>query len=294
MTMMYATDASPIPRPPPGENELPYDDGEPMETGRHRRQMDLSIESLEGHWVDRDDMAIEGNMALYFSELQAKKNDFRAPDIFVVLDTVRRDRKSWVVWQEERTPNVVIELLSPSTEAADRGDKMRIYAKLLRVPEYFLFDPLTGALEGYRLDLDTLSYIPMTQEPTGEYLSRQLRLRLGVRPGRFQGIEADWLRWIDLEGRVLPSSEERAAEAEQEATEAQQKAAQAEQKATQAEREAIEAQQKATQAEREATEAQQKATQAEQKATQAEQKAQDLAEKLAEYEKRFGKLSGAG
>jgi Uma2 family endonuclease len=223
MSMSYASDISRIPCPP-GEDELPYDDGEPMERGRHRRQMALLIESLGAHWSDRDDVAVEGNMALYFSELQAKKNDFRAPDVFVVLDTVRRDRKSWVVWQEERTPNVVIELLSPSSEAADRGDKMRIYAKLLRVPEYFLFDPMTGALEGYRLDLDTLTYLPMTQEPTGEYLSRQLRLRLGVRPGRFEGIEGDWLRWIDLEGRVLPSGEERAAEAEQKAAEAEQKA----------------------------------------------------------------------
>jgi Uma2 family endonuclease len=287
MTMMYASDTSPIPRPPPGENELPYDDGEPMETGRHRRQMDLLIESLEAHWADRDDVAVEGNMGLYFSELQAKKNDFRAPDVFVVLDTVRRDRKSWVVWQEERTPNLVIELLSPSTEAADRGEKMRIYAKLLRVPEYFLFDPLTGALEGYRLDLDTLSYNPMTQEPTGEYLSRQLRLRLGIRPGRFHGIEAEWLRWIDLEGRVLPSGEEKAAEAEQKATEAQQKATEAEQKATEAEQKAGEAQQKATEAE-------QKAGEAQQKAAQAEQAAQDLAARLAEYEKRFGKLSSGG
>jgi Uma2 family endonuclease len=229
MTMSYIAETSFTPRLPPGEDDLPYADGEPMESGRHRRQMTLLIQSLEIELADREDVAVEGNLALYFSELQAKKNDFRAPDVFVVLDSVRRDRKSWVVWQEERTPNVVIELLSPSTEAADRGEKMRIYAKLLRVPEYFLFDPMSGALEGYRLDLDTLSYMPMTQEPTGEYLSRQLRLYLGVRQGRFEGCDAEWLRWIDREGRVLPTGEDRAVEA-------QQKAAEAERKATHAER----------------------------------------------------------
>ncbi len=87
-------------------------------------------------------------MFVYFSELQAKKNDFRGPDVFVVLDTVRRERKSWVVWGENgRTPDVVIELLSPSTEAVDRGEKMRVYSKLLRVTHYYLFDPMSQLAE---------------------------------------------------------------------------------------------------------------------------------------------------
>ena len=67
------------------------------------------------------------------SALQAKKNDFRGPDVFVVMDTDRHERKSWVVWEEDgRTPDVVIEIMSASTEKNDRGDKKRIYAKLLR------------------------------------------------------------------------------------------------------------------------------------------------------------------
>lgn len=89
-----------IPNPPPGEDELPCDDGEPMETERHGRQMNVLTGSLELEWHDRDDFYVGGNMAIYFSELQAKKNDFRGPDVFVVLDTVRREHKSWVVWQE--------------------------------------------------------------------------------------------------------------------------------------------------------------------------------------------------
>ncbi|WP_437604602.1 hypothetical protein WMF20_25545 [Sorangium sp. So ce834] len=34
---------------------------------------------------DREDVYVSGNVAIYFSELQAKKNDFRGPDVFVVL-----------------------------------------------------------------------------------------------------------------------------------------------------------------------------------------------------------------
>ncbi|WP_437753763.1 Uma2 family endonuclease [Sorangium sp. So ce1389] len=216
--MPFQSENSPIPIPPPGEDELPYDDGEPMESERHRAQMDLLIEVLQLLWRDRDDVYVSGNMAIYFSELQAKKNDFRGPDVFVVLDTTRRERKSWVVWQEDgRTPDVVIELLSDSTAAVDRGEKMRIYAKLLHVPEYYLFDPFSGALEAYALDQASRSYVPVPPEANGDVPSASLGLRLGVRQGIYRGLAVDWLRWLDAQGRVLPTGEEQARAAEEQA-----------------------------------------------------------------------------
>ena len=205
-----ALDAYP-PTPPPGEDELPYDDGEPMESDRHRKQMNVLIESLDDAWRDRDDVYVGGNMFVYFSELQAKKNDFRGPDVFVVLDTVRRERKSWVVWGENgRTPDVVIELLSPSTEGVDRGEKMRVYSKLLHVAHYYLFDPMSGALEGYTLDSAARAYVPTLPDESGDVPCSALGLRLGVRHGRLLGVEADWLRWVDHAGQVIPTPEERA------------------------------------------------------------------------------------
>lgn len=198
------------PTPPPGEDELPYDDGEPMESERHRKQMNVLIDSLDDAWRDRDDVYVGGNMFVYFSELQAKKNDFRGPDVFVVLDTVRRERKSWVVWGENgRTPNVVVELLSPSTEAVDRGEKMRIYSKLLHVTHYYLFDPVSGVLEGFTLDPVAREYVPTPPDASGDVPCPALGLRLGVRHAQVQGVEADWLRWIDTAGHVVPLAEER-------------------------------------------------------------------------------------
>ncbi|WP_438037139.1 Uma2 family endonuclease [Sorangium sp. So ce204] len=231
--MAFQSDTSFVPIPPPGEDELPYDDGEPMESERHRKQMDLLIEALDLLWKERDDVYVGGNMAIYFSELQAKKNDFRGPDVFVVLDTVRRERKSWVVWQEDgRTPDVVIELLSESTEKVDRTDKMRIYAKLLRVPEYYLFDPFTGVLEAYALDLATMAYAPVAPGAGGDVASPRLHLGLGVRRGTYHGLEADWLRWLDPEGRVVPTGEEQARAAEEQARAADERARAAQHEAT--------------------------------------------------------------
>src|SRR5438477_346734 len=112
---------------PPTEGELPYDDGEPMETERHLLQMLLLIETLKLHWKDRPTGYVGGNMAVYFSLEQIKRQDFRAPDFFAVVDGVKKEHKSWVVWEEGRGPDVVIELLSESTEAVDKGRKKQVY-----------------------------------------------------------------------------------------------------------------------------------------------------------------------
>lgn len=186
-----------------------------MESEKHRRQSIVLTESLELALADRDDVYVGANMFVYYSELQVKKNDFRGPDVFVVLDTTKRERKSWVVWQENgRTPDVVIELVSPTTETVDRGEKMRIYSKLLHVANYYIFDPDSLRLDGYGLDMRG-EYARLEPDAQGDLVCPGLGLRLGVRRGRVLGNENDWLRWIDAEGNVLPTQEERAQRAEQ-------------------------------------------------------------------------------
>jgi hypothetical protein len=72
-------------------------------------------------------------MFVYFSQLQVKRNDFRGPDVFVALDVERKERKSWVAWEEGgRLPDVVIELTSDSTRHVDHVDKKRTYAIVRR------------------------------------------------------------------------------------------------------------------------------------------------------------------
>ncbi|HYU17771.1 MAG TPA: Uma2 family endonuclease [Chloroflexota bacterium] len=50
----------------------------------------------------------------------------------------------------EGAPNLVVEVLSPSTQARDRGIKMRRYAAA-GIPHYWLVDPSARTLEPYRL-----------------------------------------------------------------------------------------------------------------------------------------------
>ena len=198
-----------VPEVPPGEDELQTGDGEPMESARHRYQLQLLDETLRDHWHERDDFFSGGNMFVYFSETQVRRNDFRGPDFFVVCDTTKRERKAWVVWMEEgKTPDVVVELLSESTAAADRGEKKRIYERVLKVPEYYLYDPFKEDFEAYALA--TARYESAEPDAQGRYTSRALGLKLGKWRGTYEGIEATWIRWHTPEGQLIPTRGERA------------------------------------------------------------------------------------
>jgi len=221
---------------PPTEDELPYDDGMPMETQRHALQLQLLIDPLRLYWEDRQDVYVGGNMFIYFSLAQVRNQDFRGPDFFAVLDVSKRERKSWVVWEEGKGPDVVIELLSESSAAQDKGEKKEIYQNLIRVPEYFWFDPFSGEWAGF--SLQQREYEAIAEDSQGRLISRVLQLALVRWEGVYQEIEARWLRWATWSGALLPTPQETAAEAQRRATEAQRRAAEAQRQAAEAQRQA--------------------------------------------------------
>ncbi|UFP93838.1 Uma2 family endonuclease [Gloeobacter morelensis] len=231
-------------QPPTPPTDLVFDDGEPMESNRHRIAMNTLIRSLNQAWDARRNFFAGGNMFIYFSSTQARNRDFRGPDFFVVLDVDgERPRQGWVVWEEEgRYPDVIVELLSASTAGDDRGIKKSLYERTFKTPEYFLFDPFEPAvLEGWRLGAD-LRYQPLTPNERGWLWCEALSLWLGTWQGTLDRESAVWLRFYDETGRLVLLPEEvarqQAEQAEQQAQQAQQQAQQrAEQAEQQAERE---------------------------------------------------------
>jgi len=123
-----------------------------METYFHLQQMILLLKCLEWLWRDRNDFFAAGNLTIYYSPRQRKSEDFRGPDFFVVLGVERKPRNSWVVWQEDgKYPNIIVEILSPTTADTDRGLKKQIYQDTFRTPDYFWFDPETLEFKGFHL-----------------------------------------------------------------------------------------------------------------------------------------------
>jgi Uma2 family endonuclease len=195
--------------PPPVETELLdnftppptdlYSDEPPLETDLHRDQIDLLIRLLKYWWRERADFYISGNLTVYYSASQTKQRDFRGPDVFVVLGAEQKDRRSWTIWEEGgQYPNVVIELLSDSTETIDRVTKKDLYGKVWRLPEYYWFHPETLELAGFRLVNGAYEAIP--ENEGGRLESQQLGLELGIHDRK--------LRWFTAEGQCIPLPEE--------------------------------------------------------------------------------------
>ncbi|MDY6784930.1 MAG: Uma2 family endonuclease [Cyanobacteriota bacterium] len=228
--MSQTTLAQPEISLPPTQDELPYDDGIPMETQRHKDQIEIFINALIPWLEKRDNGYVGGNMFVYFSLEQARNQDFRGPDFFAALGVPKGERKSWVVWQEGKAPDVVIELLSASTAQRDKTEKKRIYQNQLRVSEYFWYDPFNSEdWEGFFLEGGV--YQPIKANDRGQRISRALDLALVRWHGSFKGTTATWLRWATLDGELLPLPEEIAKAAEQRAETAQQRAKTAQQRA---------------------------------------------------------------
>ncbi len=191
----------------PTDNDLPYDDGEPLETAWHRPAMNLLIESIRSYWRDRTDFYVGGNMFMYFSEERVFNTDFRGPDFFVVKDVDRhKPRNSWVSWKEGgRLPDVIIELASESTKRRDRVEKKALYGKRMKVAEYFIYDPEDESLIGWRLTNGGY-YEPLEVEPGGRVWSKQLEMYVGPWEGEYAGETfRRWVRFFDVHGNVIPA-----------------------------------------------------------------------------------------
>lgn len=209
----------------PTQDQLPCDDGVPMETQRHKLQMDLLIDTLYPWLETRDNGYVGGNMFIYYSAAQVKNQDFKGPDFFAVLNVPKVERKSWVVWEEGKAPDVIIELLSESTATQDKTVKKEIYQNQMRVPEYFWYDPF-NAEDWAGFTLINGNYQPLQPDAQNRYQSQQLGLALVQWHGIYKGVETVWIRWATLEGELLPTPQEVAEFAQQRATQAQQRAEQ--------------------------------------------------------------------
>ncbi|MGJ5634099.1 Uma2 family endonuclease [Nostoc sp. CALU 1950] len=202
---------------PPGDI---LSDEPPLESDLHREQIDLLIRILKLWWRERQDFYASGNLTIYYSFNQKKSEHFRGPDFFVVLGTEKKDRKSWVVWQEDgKYPNLIVEILSSSTTAVDKGLKKQVYQDTFRTPDYFWFDPVTMELQGFHLVDGKYQEIQVTTD--GRLWSQQLELYLGVYEGK--------LRFFTTENHLILSSEELAEQERLRADQAERRAQQAEQ-----------------------------------------------------------------
>jgi Uma2 family endonuclease len=213
----------------PDATQLESDEPE-MESSIHYVQLALLVSCLELLWQDRSDFFIGANLTIYFSRQQLKSHEFRGPDFFLIRNTERKPRKSWVIWEEDgKYPDLIIELLSDSTATTDRALKKELYQTRFHTPEYVWFSPETFEFKGFRLVGQQYEDIQPNQQ--GWLWSEVLKLFLGVYDSQ--------LRYFTAEGQLVPTPIEAANQAQAMATQAQSEAAQAQAEAAQAQAEAV-------------------------------------------------------
>ncbi|BAU10784.1 hypothetical protein LEP3755_12760 [Leptolyngbya sp. NIES-3755] len=191
----------------PDATQLNSDEPE-METSLHYAQLALLVSCLEWWWRDREDFFIGANLTIYFSRQQLKNRDFRGPDFFLVKNTQKYPRRSWVVWEEDgRYPDVIIELLSDETKSTDKGLKKDLYQNRFRTAEYFWFSPSDLEFAGFRLVGE--QYQAIEPNAQNQLWSESLELFLGVHDNQ--------LRYFQPNGEIVLTPAESALLAEQRA-----------------------------------------------------------------------------
>lgn len=98
--------------------------------------------------------ALAGTPCRVFSEstkVSPGEDTVLYPDIFVTCDPA--DLRTEMIF---RAPKLVVEVLSPSTQAHDRSAKFALYRRMPSLIEYGLVDPDTRRVEVFRIGSDGL------------------------------------------------------------------------------------------------------------------------------------------
>ena len=134
----------------------PCSDGQPMaETPVHGDCM-MYVTSALRWWFEkhgREDVYVGMNNFLYYE--RGNPRAVVAPDVYVVVGApASPPRDTYMLWNEPKGPDFVLEVTSKSTRGTDEQRKREVYASL-GVSEYFLYDPraeyLAPPLQGFRL-----------------------------------------------------------------------------------------------------------------------------------------------
>ncbi len=162
-----------------------------------------------------------GDMCIYYDPENPRR--YRRPDWFAVLGVGPRYqghmRKSYVVWQEQVRPFIIVELLSVSTIDEDMGlkeqgprkppTKMHIYRDQLQTPYYILFDgEEVRNTSAYRWEEGRYRLLDCVIDDQVRIPIPEIDLELRSWVGPVNHHEYCWLRWYTADGDFIPTPEE--------------------------------------------------------------------------------------
>lgn len=217
----------------------PEEDGKPMAASDlHREQLFRILSTLETHFSQDPTVYVSGDILMYY--VQGVPSKSISPDVLVSFEIGMKKRRTYLVWEEGKVPDFVMEFSSKNTYQNDLTDKMEIYASL-EIQNYFLYDAeglyLPSQLMGFELVNGV--YVAVQPDESGGIRSSSLGLDFRIRDQEiaiFDPVANDWVR---TRAEIAEARAEQEANARQkEATRAETAEARAAQEAARAEQEA--------------------------------------------------------
>ena len=204
-------------------NQFVTEDDTPVDNFASEKQQRLLASSLYSSLQNQTFIAA-ANVGIY----HIYKQPPIVPDVFLSFDVQvpenwwEKRNRCYFVWEFGKPPEVVIEIVSNKI-GDELGDKLKTYERM-RVSYYIVYDP-TQQLGDKQLRIYEL--VGRRFRETSETWLEQVELGLTLWEGEFEGRQDTWLRWCYQDGNILPTGDERAQIAEQQAQEEKQQKEQA-------------------------------------------------------------------
>jgi Uma2 family endonuclease len=192
---------------------LVTEDDKPVDNIPSEKQQRLLVEPLYSSWDMERPFLAASNVGIF----RAVHRPPIVPDMFLSLDAQvaedwwAKENRSYFIWEFGKSPELVLEIVS-NRKGQETDEKFREYAGMGAL-YYVIYDPQ------HLLQPETLR---VYQLQVGEYVQKEnwllekVGLGLTLWEGVFEGKQAQWLRWCDLEGRIILTGVERAEAAEAE------------------------------------------------------------------------------
>jgi Uma2 family endonuclease len=211
----------------PDLSHLITEDDAPVDNRYSERQMRLLTSPLFESWEERKPFEALTDVG-FFSK--PDNESVVAPDFLLSLGVEpkeineKKETHSYFIWLYGKPPNLVIEIVS-NKKGGELDRKYDIYQNI-GVAYYAVHDPY------HHLGKRTLRLFRLVAGKYVECASAQwmpeIGLGLALWEGIFQDAKAEWLRFVDKDGQVIPTGAETASEADARATEATSRANEAE------------------------------------------------------------------
>jgi len=214
----------------PTAEDLPDSDETPVDNELQNNIPNLLLNLLMWIWRDRQDWFFAVDMCYYYEPniKEPKKSKSIVPDGFLAIGVPRlKDeggRLSYVLWQEQVKPIMVLEVISKEYNG-EYEQKLKQYQEL-GILYYVIYNSLSGrrgrykkheSLEVYKLidgKYELLPSIALLSESGKVVWMSEIGLGIGCERQTHGNWERDWLYWYDRDCVRYPTAEERAQQAE--------------------------------------------------------------------------------